>query len=98
MSRKKIVRKRKPHYPERDRAVFELLRTVKDYSPTSVAEKTFISPQTVRNIRNAKTLYPRHLTMVAIAKVVGCEYKLVKTSEGFTNTLKPAVEKKHSAR
>lgn len=78
------------HRPERDRAVFELLRAIKGLSAREVAEKASygkgcgtVTKATIYNWRKAKngTRYPRHLTMVAVARAVGLEYKLLRTNE-----------------
>jgi hypothetical protein len=82
------ISRRPSHKPDRDRAVFELLRAIKGLSSSEVAAKASygkgygnVNPQTIRRLRYAKggTRYPQHATMVAIAKSVGMTYKLSKS-------------------
>jgi hypothetical protein len=78
------------HRPDRDRAIFELLRAIKGRTAKEIAEKASygkgcgnVTQATIYNWRKAKnaTRYPRHLTMVAVARAVGLEYKLLRTNK-----------------
>jgi transcriptional regulator with XRE-family HTH domain len=72
-------KKARPHYPERDREVFRVLRAIRGMSAPDLSRKTFLSSTTVYNLRKASggTRYPRHLTLVALAEAAGLTYELV---------------------
>jgi transcriptional regulator with XRE-family HTH domain len=73
-------KKARPHYPERDREVFRVLRAIRGMSAPDLSRKTFLSATTVYNLRKAgptATRYPRHLTLVALAEAAGMTYELV---------------------
>lgn len=76
------VRRRKaPHRPERDNAIFEVLHAIKGQSHAEVAARTYVSPATIAAWRNNKTRYPQHHTLAAVAATVGLSYKLVRSNE-----------------
>jgi hypothetical protein len=69
------------HRPERDRAIFDLLRAISHLSPAEIQRKTKISAQTIRNWRKpvsrGGTRYPQHWTMVQAARAAGLVYALM---------------------
>jgi hypothetical protein len=77
-----------PRFPERDRAVHELLQALKSMSAKEIAEKASygrgfgkVSMGTIYKLRRVDgTRYPRHMTMVAMARATGMEYKLLKVN------------------
>ncbi len=77
------------HRPERDRAVFELLRAIRGKSAKEISERATygkglgnVTKATIYNWRKSEGVrYPQHLTMVAVARAVGLEYKLLRTNE-----------------
>lgn len=73
---------KKAIHPAYDRTVFDILHAAKGIPAKEIAEKTFISVQTIYNMRKGPkfggTRYPRMLTMTAIAKAIGLEFILVK--------------------
>lgn len=75
---------KRPHYPERDREVFNVLRAIKGMSAPELSRKTFLSPSTIYKMRRAHdgTRYPRHLTLAALARVAGMKYELVPIEAG----------------
>jgi transcriptional regulator with XRE-family HTH domain len=79
MARKKA----RPHYPERDREIFRVLRAIRGMSAPDLSRKTFLSAGTVYNLRKAQggTRFPRHLTLVALAEAAGLTYELVPIEE-----------------
>lgn len=72
------AKSRRPHRPERDRMIFEVLRAIRNQTDREVAAKTYVSPSTIRNWRNNTTRYPQHHTLSAVAATVGMEFKLVR--------------------
>jgi len=84
-----VKKKRKViHRPERDRAVFELLRAIKGKTAREISERATygrglgnVTKATIYNWRKTEGVrYPQHLTMVAVARAVGLEYKLLRTN------------------
>lgn len=71
----------RPGRPERDKAVFELLRAMRGLRNCEIAKKTFVSPSTISNLRTRRTRYPQHLTMVAIAEAIGMQYTLTEKQD-----------------
>lgn len=69
--------KKRIHRPERDRAIFEVLRAIKDMKTGQIARRTYVAASTINNWRNNKTKYPQHHTLAAVARVAGLEYRLV---------------------
>lgn len=70
-------KRRTAHRPERDRAIFEVLRAIRDRKSSEVAGKTYVAASTIANWRSGRTRYPQHHTLAAVAKVAGLEYRLV---------------------
>lgn len=68
-------------YPDRDRAIFKVLRACRGQSATDAVEGTPVSAQTLRNWRNEKTRYPRHVTLEAVANAHGMRFVLVDADE-----------------
>lgn len=78
--RRKIV-----HRPERDRAVFAVLRSIRGVKPAEVAARSGVSEATIRNWRrpvaDGGTRYPQFWTLNQVAKSFGMEFKLVERSD-----------------
>ena len=64
-------------YPERDRAIFQVLRACRGKSATEAVAGTPVSAQTLQNWRKGRTRYPRHITLAAIARAHGLRWVLV---------------------
>lgn len=77
--------KRFAHRPERDRAIFEVLRAVRGVKAAHVARKCFVSASTIAKWRKpvsaGGTRYPQHATLSAVARTAGLVYKLVPLRE-----------------
>lgn len=74
---------RRPHKPERDRAIHEVLVAIKGIPATQIAAKTWVSHSTISRWRNGQTRYPSHTTLEAVARTVGLEFKLVRSNMPF---------------
>lgn len=68
---------RKKSYPDRDRAIFKVLRSCRGQSATDAVKGTPVSAQTLRNWRNGTTRYPRHVPLEAVANAHGMRFVLV---------------------
>lgn len=72
------------HRPERDRAMFQVLRAIRGMKPSEVSARSGISPATITNWRrpvaNGGTRYPQFWTLNQVAKSCGLEFKLVDTT------------------
>lgn len=72
-----MKKSKQPHRPERDMAIHQVLRAIRGIPAKDVAAKTFVSAGTITRWRQARTRYPHHLTLAAVARVAGLEFKLV---------------------
>jgi transcriptional regulator with XRE-family HTH domain len=94
-------KKARPHYPERDREVFRVLRAIRGMSAPELSRKTFLSSTTVYNLRKAgptATRYPRHLTLVALAEAAGLAYTLIPIDEAKDREAQAKAERRAEAR
>lgn len=70
-----------PERPERDQMVFALLRLLRGKNHSQAVKGTYISPQTVANMRRPMseggTRYPRADTIRALAEAHGASLQLV---------------------
>lgn len=68
------------HYPQKDRAIFQILRACKGLSAKEAVEGTPVAPATFAAMRSSKTRYPRHITLSELARARGLEWALVPTA------------------
>lgn len=86
------------HRPEQDIAIFQVLRAIRGIPAKDVAAKTFVSAGTISRWRQAKTKYPHHLTLAAVARVAGLEFKLVPIDDKQLRSRKATATDEASAR
>lgn len=71
----------RPKRPERDRDVFTLLHALRGKETKDLAKRSFLAATTIRKIRvgpsHGGTRYPRHTTMVELARLAGKRWELV---------------------
>jgi transcriptional regulator with XRE-family HTH domain len=71
----------RPHKPERDLAIHQILRAIRGIPSKDIAAKTFVSAATIDRWRSSQTRYPQHCTLAAVARAAGFEWKLVEVNE-----------------
>lgn len=80
--KRKIVR---VHRPERDRAMFAVLRAIRGKSNAEAAAGSGISPQTIRlwrlTVEAGGTRFPQFYSLNQVAKAHGLEFKLVERND-----------------
>lgn len=80
--KRKIVRL---HRPERDRAIFAVLRSLRGMSNAEISAKSGVSAQTIAKWRapvaTGGTKYPQFITLQAVAKACGMEFRLVERND-----------------
>lgn len=73
------------HRPERDRAMFAVLRAIRGKSNAEVSHASGISAQTIANWRapvaSGGTKFPQFWTLQQVAKAHGMEFKLIESSD-----------------
>lgn len=78
------------HRPERDRAIFSVLRAMRDRSPKDIAAKAGVSPQTIakwkRPVAQGGTRYPQFWTLNRVANACGMEFRLCDKRESAHNS------------
>ena len=71
--------------PERDRAIFAVLRSIRGVSHADVAKKAGVSAQTIakwrRPVADGGTKYPQFYTLNQVARAYGKEFRLVDRDE-----------------
>lgn len=81
----KVKRRPREMRPERDRALFAVLRAIKGLTNAEAAKGSGVSPQTIalwrRPVSVGGTKYPQFWTLNQVARAHGLEFKLVEMRE-----------------
>lgn len=79
-------RSHRVHRPERDRALFAVLRVIRGETPSTVGKRAGVSPATILNwrgeVRSGGTRFPQFYTLNRVAKAYGMEFKLQAVDDG----------------
>jgi len=70
------------HRPERDLAIHEVLRAIAGLPAAQISRRTYVHASTINKWRSARTRYPQHHTLNAVAKTAGLEFRLIRIGVG----------------